>query len=134
MTTDENKRVVHELFARISNGDRDGMLALLSDDVKWWIAGELEGLPAAGEHGKEQIAGILASMRRQLKDNLQLSVHCLTAEDDRVSAQVSGHGELNNGKLYRNEYHFLISLLAGKVVSVREYLDTKHVEKTWFSP
>ncbi|GLQ86506.1 nuclear transport factor 2 family protein [Dyella flagellata] len=134
MNTEENKRVVNELFARISKGDLDGMLALLSDDVKWWIAGELEGVPAAGEHDKKRVAGILANMRQQLKSDLQLSVHSLTAEDGRVCAQVSGHGELTNGKVYRNQYHFLISLQAGKIVSVREYLDTKHVEKTWFSP
>ncbi|RUL70178.1 nuclear transport factor 2 family protein [Dyella choica] len=134
MNTEENKRVVHELFARISRGDLDGMLALLSDDVNWWIAGELEGVPAAGDHDKKQVAGILASMHQQLKGNLRLSVHSLTAEDERVCAQVSGHGELNNGRLYRNQYHFLIGLEGGKIVSVREYLDTKHVEKTWFSP
>jgi ketosteroid isomerase-like protein len=36
------------------------------------------------------------------------------------------------GKDYRNEYHTLFKIRGGKVLSVKEYSDTKHVMDTFF--
>jgi len=131
METETNKQVVTELFARLSAGDVAGALELLTDDATWWIAGELEGGVGAGEHTKEQIGRLLVHMGRRLTSGLRMTVHGLVAEGDRVAAEVSSNGELTNGKVYRNQYHFLVRLSAGRITAVREYLDTKHVEATW---
>jgi ketosteroid isomerase-like protein len=131
---EENKQVVADLFARFSAGDLAGALALLSDDATWWIAGEIEGGFAAGEHTKRQITRLLEGMGQQLTGGLRMTVHGLVAEGDRVAAEVSSYGELRNGKVYRNQYHFAFSLRGGRITAVREYLDTKHVEATWSPP
>ena len=128
---EENKRIVSEWFARLDEGDLSGALDMLTEDATWWIAGGVEGTPGSGEHTKEQVRRLLSNMGRQLKDGLRMTVHGLTAEADRVAAEVTSRGELRNGKVYTNEYHFALTLRDGKITRVREYMDTKHVEATW---
>lgn len=49
---------------------------------------------------------------------------CLAA----VAVEMKSFGELANGKVYNNCYHFLITLLDGQIVALREYLDTYHAK------
>ena len=128
---EENKRVVSEWFARLDAGDLDGALGMLGEGATWWIAGGIEKTPGCGEHTKKQVRRLLANMGRQLKDGLRMKVHGLTAEADRVAAEVTSRGGLRNGKVYANEYHFALTLRDGGIARVREYMDTKHVEATW---
>jgi ketosteroid isomerase-like protein len=51
----------------------------------------------------------------------------MTAEDDRVSVEATSYGEISNGKTYKNIYHFMMVINKGKIIAVREYLDTEHV-------
>ena len=132
MSVEENKRVATELFARFNANDLAGALDLLSEDATWWIAGEPARQPAAGEHSKEQITRLLSDMGRRLKDGLRMTVRGVIAEGDRVAVEVESHGELRDGKVYNNHYHFALTLRDGKLSEVREYLDTQHVYATWF--
>ena len=132
MGIEENKQVVSEWFARLSAGDLAGALDMLSEDATWWIAGGIEQTPGSGEHTKEQARKLLSGMGRQLKDGLRMTVHGMIAEGDRVAAEATSRGELRSGKVYANEYHFALTLRDGKITRVREYMDTKHVEATWF--
>ncbi len=54
------------------------------------------------------------------------------AEGDQVAVEAESWGELKNGRVYNQEYHFLITLRDGKISAVREYLDTQHAFLTWF--
>jgi ketosteroid isomerase-like protein len=134
MEIEANKQVVTDLFARFSAGDVAGALALLSDDATWWIAGELERGFAAGEHSKDQISRLLRRMGRELTSGLKMTVHSVVAEGDKVTAEVSSYGELKNWRVYRNQYHFAMTLRGGRITTVREYLDTKHVDAIWSAP
>jgi len=71
-------------------------------------------------------------MASQLKDGLKMTVKGLIAEGDKVAVEVESYGELQNGRVYNNEYHFSITIRDGKISEVREYLDTQHVFATWF--
>jgi ketosteroid isomerase-like protein len=53
----------------------------------------------------------------------------LTAEGDRVAAEVESYGETTTGKIYNNLYHFLFEVRDGKIQSVRGYLDTMHAKE-----
>ena len=39
-----------------------------------------------------------------------------------------------NGRLYRQEYHFLMEFRQGQICAVREYLDTQHAHDVWLAP
>ena len=59
------------------------------------------------------------------KDGLKPKVLNVTAEGDRVSVEWEGECTLLNGEAYNNCYHFLLFIRDGRVVRLKEYLDTK---------
>lgn len=134
MSTEGNRRVVVELFERFSSGDIEAALGLMTDDVTWWIAGKPDLSPTSGTKSREQIARVFHGMLRQLKNGMMMTVLSTIAEGDRVAVEVESKGELQNGRVYNNQYHFLITLRDGRISGVREYLDTHHVHATWFQP
>ena len=56
----------------------------------------------------------------------------MIAEGDRVAAEVESHGDLKNGRRYRQRYQFAIVFRAGQICTVHEYLDTQHAFDIWF--
>ncbi len=128
----ESKRIAADFFGRFTANDVAGALAMMSEDATWWIPGKPELNPAAGEYDKARIAKLFYRMTGQLKGPLAFEVKGAIAEGDKVAIELVGRGELKNGRIYSNEYHLLMTIRDGKVVRVREYLDTQHVFATWF--
>ena len=56
-----------------------------------------------------------------------IEVTGVTAEGDRVAIEGTGRGRLRNGRDYDDSYHFLMIVRDGRVLSVREYMDSAHV-------
>jgi ketosteroid isomerase-like protein len=134
MTTDQNKALAREFFARFSASDIDGALATLTDDATWLIPGKRDRMPTAGLYPKERIARLFHAMLKQLKGGLRMTVLSAIGEDDRVALEVESSGDLENGRLYRQQYHFLFQFRDGKICAVREYLDTQHAHDVWIVP
>jgi uncharacterized protein len=132
MSIEQNKKLAAEFFARFDANDVPGALACLAEDATWWISGKPGTLPSAGTYGKRKVARLLDDMFGRLKDGLRMRVKGAIGEGDRVAVEVESHGELRNGRVYSNQYHFLLRMREGKIAEVREYLDTQHVSATWF--
>jgi ketosteroid isomerase-like protein len=133
MSMEANKQVARRFFERFSANDIQGALDTMSDDATWWIAGKKEQMPAAGLYGKEKIGRLFYNLTGQLKGGLKMTVKGMIAEGDKVAVEVESYGELKNGRVYRQEYHPLMTIRDGKISAVREYLDTQHVFATWFA-
>ncbi len=134
MSTERNKALAHEFFARFSASDLDRALATLADDATWLIPGQRDRMPTAVLYTKERIARLFHAMLKQLKDGLRMTVLSAVAEGDRVALEVESSGDLHNGRLYRQRYHFLLEFRDGKICAVREYLDTQHAHDVWIVP
>jgi ketosteroid isomerase-like protein len=61
-----------------------------------------------------------------------MTVKGMVAEGDRVAVEAESHGELANGRVYRQSYHFLFEFRGGRISAVREYLDTQHAHAVWY--
>ena len=48
MSTEKNVQTVKDFFAAIGRGDKEGLLALVAEDIEWIIPGE--DWPLAGTH------------------------------------------------------------------------------------
>ena len=131
MSTEDNKKLALDFFGCFSANNIAGALDTMTEDATWWISGKPELLPAAGNYSKEQIAGLFHRMVGQLKAELKMTVKSMIAEGDQVAVEVESYGELQNGRVYNNEYHLVLTR-HGKISAVREYLDTQHVFVTWF--
>jgi ketosteroid isomerase-like protein len=131
MNTDSNRVTAHRFFELFSASDIDGVLALMTDDATWRIPGKKELAPTAGVYTKERIGRLFHRMVENLSDGLRMTVLSSIAEGDRVALEVVSSGDLKNGRLYRQEYHFLMEFRDGRISAVREYLDTQHAHEVW---
>ena len=130
--TTSNRAVAESFYRRFDANDIAGALDLMADDLSFWIAGKPGSSPTAGVHTKEEMAAIFRRMTRRLKDGLRMTVKHVTAEGERVALEVESYGELQDGRVYNQEYHALMTIRDGKIASVREYMDTQHVHDVWY--
>jgi uncharacterized protein len=131
VNADRNRATAQRFFDLFSASDIDGALALVTDDATWCIPGKKELTPTAGIYTKERIGRLFRRMIDNLSTGLRMTVLSSIAEGDRVALEVISSGDLKNGRLYRQEYHFLMEFRDGKISAVREYLDTQHAHEVW---
>jgi uncharacterized protein len=134
MSTEENKSVAFKFFERFTASDIEGALDTMTDDATWWIPGKKECSPSAGLYPKDKIGRLFHRMINALKGGLKMTVVSCIAEGDHVALEVVSAGDLKNGRQYRQEYHMLLKFRHGKIMSVREYLDTQHANDVWAAP
>jgi len=126
----ENKALVERFWAAFSAGRLDEALGLLGEDCTWWVAGTTA---LSKTYDKGEFATLLAGIAPLAPKGITVTPVALTAEGDRVAVEATSYAEFTNGRVYRNEYHFLMEVRDGRIVRVREYLDTEHVTAT-FAP
>ena len=131
MDTERNRVIAQRFFELFSASDIDGVLALMTDDATWRIPGKEELTPTAGVYSKERIGRLFRRMLDNLSTGLRMTVLSSIAEGDRVALEVTSSGDLKNGRLYRQGYHFIMEFRDGKICAVREYLDTQHAHDVW---
>lgn len=129
MSAEANKNVVLSFFENFSAGKIDAALALMADTATWWVAGKPDKFVLAGTKTKTQFAEIVKGIGTAMPKGLRLTPKGLTAEGDRVAAEVESNGETATGKIYNNLYHILFEVRDGKIQAVREYLDTMHAKE-----
>lgn len=113
--TRSNHQVVRDFLGALGGG-------ALSDDR---ITSDFEGWTVmSGSVDRatyRQAFGIFAKI---FKDGGPvITIHSLTAEEDRVVAEFTSEGTLVNGDAYRNEYLFLFRIRDGRIAYVGEYFN-----------
>src|SRR5580658_3770510 len=69
MSTEKNVRTVKDFFAAIGRGDREGVLALVAEDIEWIIPGE--DWPLAGtRHGHAGLADLVKTQSETMETSL----------------------------------------------------------------
>ena len=127
MSTEENVRIVKEWFDAIGQGNKQGLLALSAEDFEWIIPGE--GWPLAGTHRGH--AGLLA-VGRKASEEVEMTYLVppeYVAQGDRVLVIGSATGKIKaTNKPFEDHWIFAITVRDGKVVNIREYIETR---KPW---
>lgn len=126
MSLEQNKKLVADFFSHFGRKDVQGALDMMTADATWWIGGKPRLFPIAGLKSKAAMGEILNSLVPVMKNGLLITPKGMTAEGNKVAVEAESYGELPNGRVYNNEYHFLVEVRDGKIASVKEYLDTMH--------
>lgn len=126
MSIENNKILVATFLACFKTKEVNKALDMMSDDATWWIGGKPELFPLCGLKSKAEMAAILNDLVLNSEDGLEITPKAMVAEGDKVACEAESYSVLGNGRVYSNQYHFLIELRDGKVCSVKEYLDTMH--------
>jgi ketosteroid isomerase-like protein len=104
-------------------------VSLFTNDFIWSIP---ESIPGGGEKSAAEFRQLLTGIMSLFDGQPQYTVVSMTAESDRVSAELLGVGHLKNGNHYRNHYHMLFFLSASSIRRVNEYVDTHYSIKSTF--
>lgn len=135
MDTKANKQIVERYFAAVNAGDMETITALLADDACFWVP---PSLPDGVEFRGKAMVLKLFTESVGLYDadaGLTVSIHSLTADEDRVAAELTIRGKAAaGGGAYENWYHFLFRVRDGKIVSIREHLDSLYAYRKLFEP
>ena len=82
----------------------------------------------SGTRGYSDICSAARMLKSVAPEGIEFDVLYLTAEADRVAAEIAGKATLINGTPYNNQYHFLFFLHDGRIYKIKEYMDTKLVD------
>ena len=123
MSIETNIQTVKDFFAAIGRGDREALLALVTEDIEWIIPGE--DWPLAGtRHGHAGLAGLLETAARSIETATEPRE--FVAQGDRVLVLGFASGRIKaTNKTFEDHWVFAITVRDGKLTSIREYIDTQ---------
>ena len=124
-TSKNNKEIATEFFNSLSSGT-EGYLDFYTDDSTIWTAGDNA---IGGTRSKEEIVEFAQGILAAFPDGITFNITGMTAEDDRVAVEVSGESIHASGQPYNNKYHFLLIIRDGKIIQLKEYMDTQLAAK-----
>jgi ketosteroid isomerase-like protein len=124
MSTEENVQVVKAFFEAIGSGDKQRLLELTAEDIEWILPGK--DWPLAGTYRGH--AG-LAELVKKESDTIEMSLsepREFVAQGDRVLVVGAAKGTIKaTNKSFEDEWIFAITVSNGKLVGIREYIDTQ---------
>lgn len=126
-----NQHLVAEFLRLFSSGAVAETMALMSEDATWWVAGTT---PISGTYDKKAFTQLLSGVLDACKGPIRIEPKVYTAQGDRVAVEAESFAETRNERTYNNFYHFLFRVRDGRIVSVREYLDTMHANSVLCTP
>jgi ketosteroid isomerase-like protein len=124
MSTEKNVQTVKDFFAAIGRGDREGLLALVAEDIEWIIPGE--DWPLAGTHrGHAELADVLQKASEEIETTYPTPPE-FVAQGDRVLVVGVATGKIKaTNKPFKDDWVFAITVRNGKLTNIREYIDTQ---------
>ncbi len=123
MSTEQNVQTVKDFFAAIGRGDKEGLLALVAEDLEWIIPGQ--DWPLAGTYRGH--AG-LASLLQKVSETVETSTEPreFVAQGDWVLVVGFATGRIKaTNRTFEDHWVFAITVRGGKVTNIREYVDTQ---------
>lgn len=119
---EENKQRVLDFFEALNAADGERIAAAYAPDGRCWTSGNTL---ISGVLSRDQIVAGAAAVLDVFPQGLAFTVHAMTAEGERVAVEAESKGLHVSGVEYRNLYHFLFEFRAGKLLELKEYMDTE---------
>ena len=124
MSVDSNVQVVKDFLAAIGSGDTRRVLALAAEDMEWIVPGE--DWPLAGTHrGHAGLKDVLQRAANEVETTYPQPPE-FVAQGDRVMVIGVATGKIKaTDKAFKDEWVFDITVQGGKLVKLKEYIDTQ---------
>lgn len=126
-TTETNRALVADAMDALSRGDSRPFYDLWADDIVWRpMTAGVWGQVLRGKHVARD--GLFVPLRRQYATTYTNTAERILADGDMVIVEARGAVTLTSGKPYNNTYCFVIQMKDGKMIEVREYMDSALAE------
>ncbi|MFA6084278.1 nuclear transport factor 2 family protein [Mucilaginibacter sp.] len=121
--TQESLQVVKDFFGALG-GDKEELLALVAEDIEWIIPGE--DWPLAGTHrGHAGLADLLQKASDEVETTYPKPPE-FVAQGERVFVIGVATGKIKaTNKMFKDDWVFDITVRNGKLMIIREYIDTQ---------
>ena len=124
MSIETNKASALKFIEAIANGDTATIVASYHEEGTCWTGGNTL---ISGTRGVAELEQFSAGVLEAFPEKLTFEVTGITAEGDRVAVEAESDGKHVSGAHYHNYYHFLFEFKDGKVLRLKEYMDTEMV-------
>jgi ketosteroid isomerase-like protein len=121
--SEERRSITRAFFDALSRSDVEAVDALYAEDFVLWSPGSL---PFSGTHDKAEALELTKMIAAAFPQGLRFTIDAMTVEGERVAVEAHSEGRHASGRDYRNQYHFLVKIRDGKIVMLKEYMDTQH--------
>ena len=124
MSAEQNKQIVIDFFDQMSNGNVKGFMDFYHEEGAVWTSGNTL---MSGTQKKAAILEFAGEIYKSFPQGIKFKMTSMTDEDDRVAVEAESDGLHVSGLRYQNLYHFLFIFKEGKVLLLKEYMDTEKV-------
>lgn len=115
-----NHHFVHDYLAAVTAGELPD--SLLTPDMTAWTTTQ-------GTIDKATYQGMIRLLAAVSAQPLRFTVDSITAEEDRVVAEVRSEGTLINGEPYANTYVFVLRVRDGRIAAIAEHFNALIVQE-----
>ena len=123
-SSESNKKIVTQFFDALNRGDVAFIVdAYAADGCVQTMGNTL----ISGIFSREQVAASAGGIFDVFPDGLTFTILSMVGEGDKVAVEATSEGEHVSGQTYSNEYHFLFEFQSGKLIRLKEYMDTERV-------
>ncbi|WP_439106800.1 nuclear transport factor 2 family protein [Congregibacter sp.] len=127
MRTEATRALVSRWIELAGKGDVDGAMALFSPDAVWTnigstrFSGRFEGI-------QEIMQGLLGPLFGSLEGTIESDIEAVIADGSRAVVLSRGIARSRSGADYNNTYAQVFTVEDGRIVAVREYMDTALID------
>ena len=133
MSNDFNRELAVGFIQALSDKRTAEAMAMVHEDCYYWIIGDKEMFPFAGEYDKAHLESIMAGSMEVASGENKLEILGTTSEGGRVAVETKSTIPTEDGGIYEQSYHFLFEVKDEKLIVIKEYLDTLKAMKTFGS-
>jgi ketosteroid isomerase-like protein len=122
--SESNKTIVTHFFDALNRGDVAFIVdAYAADGCVQTMGNTL----ISGVFSRDQVAASAGGIFDVFPNGLTFTILNMVGEGDKVAVEATSVGEHISGQTYSNEYHFLFEFQSGKLIRLKEYMDTERV-------
>ena len=126
MEAAENKQLMQEIFAGLSQGDSRLLVERMTDDFRWQVSGSSRW--SRTYNGKQAVLSeLFGALRKRIAGRIKTIPERFIADGEFVVVEARGDNTTVAGKPYNNRYCFVFRVTDGKLREVTEYMDTELV-------
>jgi uncharacterized protein len=131
MNAEEKKVLAANTLKALIENDAVKAAAGFADRISWWQPGEPSSYTSPGRdtpnwiEKRKFVSDFIMRSKRYAPGGGRSEIHRVHCDGDTVIVEMTNRAKFVSGKLYENQYCFVCDLKAGKIVSIRLFVDTQ---------
>lgn len=111
---ESNRSIARELIEAFGRLDLSRVCEIVSEDADWWVVGQQTAK-------RNEVLESFRKIRPGVAVSAKVEILGTIAEADRVMIEWTGALEFPDGRTYRNEYAWIVTLRNSQVIQIRAY-------------